>query len=134
MNLFKSILKPDQSVMASLATAAMVYGVYQLELPSVTEVHGAKPHNHSVNSSRNKAMWASAALVGGAFLVTRDANVFTAGALVFLALEWSYRHANAVHPDTGKLTPYTAHQAMDTGYVETDEGGSEDDYAGGYYG
>lgn len=137
MKLFNSILKPSESVMTSLATAGLVYGVYQLEMPTVTEVHGAEPHNGSVDSSRKKAMWTSAAVVGGAFLITHDANVFTAGSIMFLALEWSYRHANATHSGTGKLVPYTANQALDMGYVQSgEEEDNEPDETGygDYYG
>lgn len=116
---FKSILRPSESVMTSLATAGIVYGIYQLELPPVTEVHGAMPHNSSVYSSQKKAMWVSAAVVGGAFLVTRDATVFSAGALMFLGLEWSYRHANSVHPGHGKMVPYASSDMMNAEYTDT---------------
>lgn len=112
----KSILKPPESVAVSVATAGLVFGVYQFSLPSVTEVHGAMPHNINVASSQKKAMWESAAIVSGAFLLTKDANVFMAGALTFLFLEWSYRHANAVHPESGQLVPQTGSQALETGY------------------
>jgi hypothetical protein len=125
----KSILKPSESVMAGLATAGFVYGVYQLNLPSMTEVHGANPHNQSVASSQKKAMWGSAAAVAGMFLLTKDATVFTAGALMFLYEEWGYRHANAVHPGTGKVQPMASQRnAMDMG------SGSEDSTDDGGYG
>lgn len=108
--------RPSESVMASVATAGLVFGVYQFSLPSVTEVHGAMPHNINVDSSRKKAMWTSGAIVSAAFLLTKDYNVFMAGAGTFLALEWSYRHANAVHPESGQLVPQTGAQALETGY------------------
>jgi len=125
---FKSILKPSESVMTSLATGGLVYGIYQLEMPPVTEVHGAMPHNGSVDSSRKKAMWTSAAVVGGAFLLTRDATVFSAGAAVFLALEWSYRHANSVHPGHGKMVPYASGDMGETYVDTTDEQNDDEGY------
>lgn len=122
-NFFKTFLKPSESVMVSLATGAMVYGVYQYSLPTVAEVHATEPHNINLDAGRKKAMWTSAAVVGGAFLLTHDPNVFMVGAGVFLLLEWSYRHANATHPNTGKVVPKTAVDAMDDGYRQV---GSED--------
>jgi|SRR6185312_1178078 len=127
-NIFKSILKPDQSVAISLGTGGLVFGVYQFMLPSVTEIHGAEAHNGAVSSSQKKAMWTAAAVVGGATLVTRDPNVFIAGATVFLFLEWSARHANSVDPRSGKVVPRgkSAGAALDDGYQATDQPQYED--------
>jgi hypothetical protein len=118
----KSILKPSESVMVGVAGVAVVYGIYQINMPNMTEVHGAKPHNQSVASSQKKAMWGSAATVGALFLLTKDATVFTLGGLMFLYEEWTYRHANAVHPGSGKVQPLgpSQSQAMDMGYETPD--------------
>jgi hypothetical protein len=126
----KSILKPSESTMVGLAGVAVVYGIYQMNLPSMTEVHGAKPHNQSVASSQKKAMWGSAATVGALFLLTKDATVFTLGGLMFLYEEWSYRHANAVNPGSGKVQPLgpTQSQAVDMGYSTPDSTQNADPY------
>lgn len=132
---FKSILKPNESVMAGVATAAFVYGIYQVSMPSMTEVHGAQPHNGSVASSQKKAMWASAAAVGGLFMLTKDATVFTFGSLMFLYEEWGYRHANAVDSSTGKVMPLgkTMRNAMDMGAAEQPDSTADGGY-GSYMG
>jgi hypothetical protein len=93
--------------MVSLATGAMVFGVYQYTMPSVSEVHATEAHNTNLDAGRKKAMWTSAAVVGGMFLVTHDPNVFMMGGLSFLALEWSYRHANATDAKTGRVVGRT---------------------------
>jgi len=126
----KSILKPDQSVMVGLAGAAVVYGFYQLNMPSMTEVHGAKAHNPSVSSSQKKAMWGGAATVGALFLLTKDATVFTLGGLMFLYEEWSFRHANSVNPSSGKVQPVgpSSQQASDMGYATPDSTQNADPY------
>jgi hypothetical protein len=129
----KSILKPPESVGVSIATAALVFGVYQYSLPGLTEVHGAMPHNNNVASSQKKAMWESATIVSGAFLLTKDSNVFMAGTLAFLFLEWSYRHANAVHPETGMLVPQTGSQALESGYAMDSGSGDYGDAGAGDY-
>jgi hypothetical protein len=127
---FKSILKPSESVMVGVASAGLVYGLYQLNLPSMTEVHGAKAHNGSVASSQKKAMWSSAAVVSALFLLTKDATVFTLGGLAFLGEEWSYRHANSVNPQSGKVQPLgpSASQAMDMGATQPDSTQNADPY------
>lgn len=120
MNLFKTFLKPSESVMVSLAAGAMVYGTYQYSLPDLATVHQTEPYNINLEAGRKKAMWTSAAIVGGMFLLTHDPNVFQVGALAFLALEWSHRHANATHPNTGKMVPKTAVDALNDGYAMVD--------------
>lgn len=130
---FKTFLKPSESVMVALATGAMVYGVYQYSLPTVAEVHATEPHNISLESGRKKAMWTSAALVGGVFLLTHDPNVFMVGGLTFLALEWSHRHANSVHPNTGKMVAKSASDALNAGYQPMSEM-DVPDYAPEYFG
>lgn len=100
---FKTFLKPSESVMVSLATGAIVYAVYQSNLPTVAESHATEPHNASLESGRKKAVWTSAAVVGAMFLLTHDPNVFMVGAGATIALDWMHRHANAVNPNTGKM-------------------------------
>jgi hypothetical protein len=127
---FKSILKPSESVMVAVAGVAVVYGIYEMNMPSMTEVHGAKAHNPSVASSQKKAMWGSAATVGALFLLTKDATVFTLGGAMFLYEEWSYRHANSVNPQSGKVQPLgpSASQSMDMGYSAPDSTQNADPY------
>jgi hypothetical protein len=125
---WKSLLKPDQSVLTAIATAGVVYAIYQTSMPSLCDVHNTNPHNQAIDSGRKKAMVLSAGIVSGAFLLTKDINVFIAGGAVFLGLEWSYRHANASHPETGKMVPYSG-GSPGHGYSSdsTGDGGYEDD-------
>jgi hypothetical protein len=134
MKFFNTFLKPSESVMVSLATAAMVYGVYQYSMPSVSEVHATEPHNQSLDQGRKKAMWTSAGVVGGVFLLTHDSNVFIIGGLTFLALEWSYRHANSTHPATGKMVPKSAVDMLNMGYAMPDATPTDGEYAAEYWG
>jgi hypothetical protein len=110
--MFKTFLKPSESVMVSMATGAMVYGIYQYSLPSIAEVHATDAHNANLDAGRKKAMWTSAGVVGGMFLMTRDPNVFMVGGLAFLALEWSFRHANSTDAKTGKVVGRTKSDAL----------------------
>jgi len=112
MSLFKTFLKPSESVMVSMATVALEFGVYQYSMPSLAAMHQTEPNNTNIDASRKKAMWTSAAVVGGMFLLTHDPNVFMAGGIAFLALEWTNRHANASSPATGKLVQVSKANAL----------------------
>lgn len=130
MTLWKSILKPDQSVITALAVAGGVLAVYNANLPTMVEIHAAPAHNKAVEASQKKAMWTSTALVTGAYLLTRDTNVFVAGGLTFVAIEWLFRHANSVDPNSNKSVPKGGHgSSADVAYAsdgDVDYSGDED--------
>lgn len=135
MAFFKTFLKPSESVMVAIATGALVYGVYDRSLPDTATIHQTEPYNTNIDSARKKAMWTSAAVVGGAVLLTKDPNVLMAGAGMFLILEWSIRHANATHPNTGKMVQRSAADAMAEGYAMADDNGDfPQDYVPQYIG
>lgn len=128
-NFFKTFLKPSESVMVSLATGAIVYAVYDGALPSIAETHATEPHNASIESSRSKALWSSAAVVGAMFLMTHDPNVFMVGAGAVILLDWMHRHANTVNPTTGKMVAKTQAITLAGG---ADQGMSYDETAPDY--
>lgn len=128
-NFFKTFLKPSESVMVALATGAIVYAVYQGALPTVAESHATEPHNASLESGRKKAVWTSAAVVGGMFLLTHDPNVFMIGAGATIILDWTHRHANSVNPVTGKMVSKSQATTLAGG---ADQGMSYDDTAPDY--
>src|SRR6266536_312395 len=99
----KSILKPEGSVMAGVATVAAVYGVYQLNV-GPTSTAAASDANHPVlESSRKKAGWTALVLVSALTLITRDGNVGVLGYGTIVAMELSYRQAIMAHPETGRI-------------------------------
>lgn len=100
---FKSILKPDASTMAGLATVGAVYGVYQLNVGSVAQAQ-ATPANHpALETSRKKAGFTALVLVSALTLITKDANIFILGTGTVIAMEISYRHGIMANPDSGKM-------------------------------
>src|SRR5690349_10520660 len=97
-------LKPEVSITVAAATAAVVYGVFQLEVGnSMTDIRNANPHNTIVSGTINSAAWTSAAVVAGISLLAKDPTVFVFGGAVAAALTWKYKHANMVHPSTGQV-------------------------------
>jgi hypothetical protein len=112
--MFKSLLKtPDNGVMIGLAEAAAVYVIYQSALPSHVDIRSAAPHDGDVESARKAAAWKSAAILGVVFLVTHDLNAFLVGGAALAGIDLMVKHANAVNPATGKLTPGSAVSSAD---------------------
>lgn len=100
-----SVLKPDVSMPVALATGALVYGVYNLALPSVADVRTSAEHHPDVESANKMATWTSAVAVAGIALLSKDMNVFIVGGGMTIALSWWYRHADAVIPEISGLVP-----------------------------
>lgn len=97
-------LKPEVSLQVAAATAAVVYGIFQVEVGgSVASVKNEQPHNSIIHGSVTTAGWTSAAVVAGISLLAKDPTVFVFGGAVAAALTWKYKHANLVHPQTGHV-------------------------------
>jgi len=110
---FKSILKPEGSTMAGLATIGAVFAVYQLNIGNVSQAAATDANHPVLNSSRKKAGYTSLALVAALTLITRDANVGILGGGTIIAMELSYRHGIMSNPATMKIenpNPATAYQ------------------------
>lgn len=100
---FKSILKPDQSTMAGLATVGTVFAIYQLNVGSVSQAAATDANHPVLASSRKKAGWIALAAVSGLFLVTHDANTFILGSGSIIAMEIAYRHGIMSDPTSQKM-------------------------------
>jgi hypothetical protein len=106
---WKSILKPQESIVSGIATGVLVYAVYERALPNAATMHATKANDKNIEAGRKKASWTAAGVVAAISLLTRDANVFILGGAVLIALDAQARHANATSPTTGQLV------APDTG-------------------
>lgn len=93
----------DSATGVGVITAAGVYLIYNNALPSIADVRTAHPHDSDVETSRKHAAWESALLVGVVFLVARDVNSFIISGAALAGIDLMYKHANAVHPATGKI-------------------------------
>lgn len=99
----QSRLRPDSAVVTGLLTAAGVYLIYNNALPTATDIRAAMPNNNDVVGARKMAAWKSAALIGVVFLVARDMNSYVISGGALIGIDYMYKHANGVHPMTGKL-------------------------------
>ena len=123
-------LKPEVSLPIALATGAVVYGVYTQFTPTVADISAAPAHDDTIDSSRKRATWTSAAIVAAISLIAKDPTVFVVGGSMVVLLDWHTRHANATNPETGKATTTVA--SMAPADQAADSGG--DSYAAAYTG
>jgi hypothetical protein len=101
----KSVLKPEGSVVAGIATAGLVYAIYQMDLGPVAQVHASPPNLGFLEPSRKKAAYTSFATVAALTLIAKDANIGILGFVSIIAMEVHYRHAIMSNPDTGTIEP-----------------------------
>lgn len=93
-------LKIEASVLGGLATGALVYGTYQMALPTTADVRSLEANNTDIDRSEKVAAWTSAAVVSGVSLIARDPTIFVIGGTMMIGLSWMHRHASAVTPAT----------------------------------
>jgi 3D (Asp-Asp-Asp) domain-containing protein len=100
------ILKPSDSIIASMAVAALAAGIWQYSLPSTAEMHATQAYDPNIEAARKKAAWTSAAVVSAVSLIAKDPNIFILGSVIVIAFDWHARHALITHPDTGQIVSY----------------------------
>lgn len=102
---FKSVLKPEGSVVAGIAVVGLVYATYQLDVGAVSAAYATDANHPALESSRKKAGYTALIGVAALTLITRDANVGILGFGSIVAMEIHYRHAIMASPVTGKVVP-----------------------------
>lgn len=94
-------LQREASLGVGLATAAMVWGVYQAALPSVVDERVSQPGDAELASTERAATWTAAAIVSGVSLIAKDPTVFVIGGIMVIGLAFWHRHANYHSASTG---------------------------------
>lgn len=112
--LHKSVLKPEGSMMAGIATGALVYGIYSMNLGNLATIHATPSGDGNARASRKKAAIEAVSAVAAISLLAKDVHIFILGGAITVLLDWHARHAIEAHPDTGQLTD-------NTGYVPAEE-------------
>lgn len=110
---WKSILKPEGSTVAGLATVGAVFGIYQLNLGTAAVVQATEANHPVLESSRKKAGYTALVLVAALTLITKDANVGILGGGTIIALELNYRHGIMANPQSGRIQNPNPHAAYE---------------------
>ena len=100
---FKPRLSGENSIIASLATVALVIGVYSATVGPVSDVHASDAHDGNLQAAVKKAGWVSVVAVSGVSLLAKDPNVAILGGAAIIAEELAYRHALMTNPGSGKI-------------------------------
>lgn len=99
----RSILKPDQSVMAAIGVIGIVYATYQLSVGTVADAHVTPANHPALESGKKKAGYTAFIVVSALSLITRDGNIAILGYGTIIAEEIHYRHAIMAEPSTGEI-------------------------------
>lgn len=105
-------MKREVSLGVGLATAALVWGIYNSALPSIADVRVGDPGDRDADAAERVAAWTSAAVVSGVSLIAKDGTVFVLGASMIIALSWWHRHSNQYSPSLGMATLPSSRQIM----------------------
>lgn len=131
--MFRSILKPSESTMASAATVGFVIAVYQMNLGTGAQVHATDANHPVLESSRKKAGYTALAGVAALTLLTKDVNIGILGGGTIIAMELTNRHAIMANPITGKMESPTSQVYAGPTIVPTPDD-AESGYADASYG
>jgi len=97
-------LKREVSLAVGLATVALVYGIYQVSLPSIADVRANEPDDRTLDQTERTAAWTAAAAVAGISLLAKDPTVFVLGGTTVVALSWLHKHGNMFDPFRGRAS------------------------------
>lgn len=100
----KSILNPEHSVAIGVGIGAVDLFIFEKHLPPIADIRTANQGNTDIETARKQATWLCIGVNGLVSVMTRDWNVFLIGGLVTASMSWLYAHANAVNPETGKMS------------------------------
>jgi hypothetical protein len=98
-------LKPEVSLGVALATATVVYGIYQNATPPLADIRSLESGNTDIQGAERQATWTAAAVVAGISLLAKDPTIFVVGGTAVVVMAWSHRHADTVDVITKRASP-----------------------------
>lgn len=96
-------LAPESSVIAGVATAGLVYSIFQALGPGVADKRVSDPMDPELDATERTATWTAAGAVAAISLLAKDPTIFAIGGASVVALAWMHRHANAYDPRAGRV-------------------------------
>lgn len=90
------MLKPNENLMLAAAVGAVVYGTYNIALPTIADTRGLPGNVPDIDKAEKAATWASVAVVSGISLLAKSPEVFVVGGFMTIGLAWTYKHSSTV--------------------------------------
>lgn len=87
--------------------------IYQHFMPPVADVKAGDQHDPLIDKTELEALGIATAFTVVTAGAVRSFDTFLVGGIVIVALSYAFKHANAVHPDTGTMTPPGGQQLGD---------------------
>lgn len=125
--LHKSVLKPEGSIMGGIATGALVYGIYNMNMGNLATIHATPAGDGNTRATRKKAAIESVAAVAAISLLAKDINIFILGGGITVLLDWHARHAVEAHPETGQLADNSGYVPAEQSVPVADQAAAMDD-------
>jgi len=108
-----ALLDRKTSLAVGLATVAVVYGIYQIHMPTLVDARAADPGDANLSGSERSAAWTATAAVAGISLLAKDPTVFILGGSTVIALSWLHKHANMLDTQIGSAVMPQSRQTME---------------------
>lgn len=89
----------ELGVLLGLANAV----IFMHNLPPVSDVRSAQPYNPQVESGERTALLETTALTLLVAGFARSLETFAIAGAIVVAVDFTYKHANAVNPGTNKM-------------------------------
>lgn len=105
-------LPRQASLGVGLATAALVWGIYNVALPTAADVRSGAPGDRDAAAAERTATWASAAVVAAVSLIAKDPTVFVIGGSMTVGMAWWMRHSNSYDPALGSVLGASSRQVQ----------------------
>lgn len=99
----KPILKPEDSIVAGIATIGVVYALYSTHVGTASEVGMTPANTPQIDGNIKSAGGIAIAAVAGISLLARDPNIFILGMAAVVVLHAHYRTQAATNPESGML-------------------------------
>lgn len=96
-------MRAEVSIPVALGTAGIVWGVFQLAMPTMAECRNNEANDPNLAASERSALAISAVISGGISLLSSDPTPFVVGGLTAVMLAWFYRHHNMIDPGTQRM-------------------------------
>lgn len=99
-------LKPSEEIQVGALTAAVVYGIFQLDAPNLADVRASTPgtgNAQHVHGSVKTAAWTATVVTAGLAILAKSPTIFIIGGVMTIAEAWKFFHANAIHPATSQV-------------------------------